>query len=216
MLGLRDDAGVAHHREHEIPPSRRAREVDGRGVAGRRLHQARQQRRLGQIEVGSRLAEVAERRRFGTVEAGAEIHLVEIELQDLVLRVLLLDAPGENDFLELARIGLLGAQEALTRQLLSQRAAALRSRAVPEVADGRPGDADEVDALVVVEALILDGHDGLNEMGRDARERHVEALFAVNRERPLVVGIQECGRLGHRPDALDLRPVGRDVTTTWL
>ena len=159
-----DDAGVPHDHEHDVSARGGARQVDGRRVGGRRLHQSGQQRRLGQGEVGRRLAEVAQRRRFHPVQAGAEIHLVEVELQDLVLREFRLEATGQHQLLELACVGLFRGQEAVARQLLSQRAGPLSPATLPKVADGCSGHPDQVDALVVVEALVLDGHDGADQM----------------------------------------------------
>ena len=49
------------------------------------------------VEIGGLLAEVAERRGLGAVEAVAEIHLVQIELEDLALLELALDPRRDDD-----------------------------------------------------------------------------------------------------------------------
>ena len=41
------------------------------------------------------------------------------------------------------------------------------------------GDADRIDAGVVVEAAVLDRQDRLDHLLRDRRERHVAALLAA-------------------------------------
>ena len=65
----------------------RAIEVDRRRVARRRLDQAGEQRRFVDVQVAGGLAEVAARRRLDTIQAVAEIHLVQVQLEDLLLRV---------------------------------------------------------------------------------------------------------------------------------
>ncbi len=102
------------------------------------------------------LAEIAARRGFGAVQPGAEVHLVQIQLEDLVLGVFVLDQRGEDHLLQLAGVGLLQREETHARELLRDRAGALRAVAFAEVRDRRAGHANEVDALMIVEALILD------------------------------------------------------------
>ena len=81
------------------------------------------------------LAEVAARRRLDAVEAVAEVHLVQIQLEDLVLRVRRSMRAGEDQLLQLAADRLVRRQEALPRELLRDRAAALRGAAVAEVGE---------------------------------------------------------------------------------
>ena len=69
--------------------------------------------------------------------------------------------------------------------------------------EGGSRHADQVDAAVIVEALILDGDDRLHEVRRDARQRHFDPLLAENRERRLVVNVEQQRRLRHRADAAD-------------
>ena len=82
---------------------------------------------------------------------------------------------------------LVGRQKTLARELLRDRAAALGDAAVPNVGQSRRRHTDEVEALVLIEALILDGDDGLNEVRRDLGQRDVDPLFLVDRECRLVV-----------------------------
>ncbi len=72
-----------------------------------------------------------------------------------------------------------------------------------------PRIANEVDAGVIVEALILDRHDGANEVWRYAIERNLDALFAEDGERGLVVRVEERRRLGHRAHAAQRVRVGK-------
>ena len=75
-------------------------------------------------QVGGRLAEVSARGRFGAVEPVAEVDLVQIDLENLVLAVELLDPLRENRFAHLAAKRLVAREEADSRQLLRNRARA--------------------------------------------------------------------------------------------
>src|SRR5256885_2344830 len=100
--------------------------------------------------------EISLRSGLDSVETVAEVHLVEIQLEDLILRVRTLDPLGENQFLQLSAERFIRRQKALARELLSDRAAALRRAAMPDVCErGRP-DAHEVESVVIVEALVFD------------------------------------------------------------
>ena len=83
------------------------------------------------------------------------------------MRELTLEPRRDEDLGELAANGLVGREEALSGELLRERAAALRQTAFEHVVQRRAGDADDVDAAVVVEALILDREDRLHELWRD-------------------------------------------------
>ena len=101
--------------------------------------------------------EIPARRRFDAIQTVAEVHLVEIQLEDLLFRELTLDAGGENRFLQLAAIRLVARKEALPRELLGNGAAAFGAAPFAHVAERSRSDADEVDAGVIEEALIFDG-----------------------------------------------------------
>ena len=77
--------------------------------AARALGEPGDQRRLGQGQVLDRLAEVEAARRLDPVVAVAEVDLVAVEGEDLLLREVLLDLEGEDDLLDLALVGLLRA-----------------------------------------------------------------------------------------------------------
>jgi hypothetical protein len=61
---------------------------------------------------------------------------------------------------------------------------------------------------MIVEALILDGQDGLDELSRDARERNVDALLAEDGERLTILHVKERRRLRHRADAAQRLAIG--------
>ena len=175
---------------------------------GRRLDQPGEQRGLGHRDLGGVLAEVAERCGLDAVEPVAEIHLVEIHREDFVLRVLTLETRGDEDLGELAANGLVGGQEALSGELLRDRAAALSQAAFEDVVQGGAANADDIDTAVVVEALILDREDRLHEPGRDFRQRDIDALLAKDRERGLILRVEERRGLRHRADAAQRLAIG--------
>ena len=117
---------------------------------------------LGERHGAGRLAEIALRRRLDAIGAGAEIDPVQVELEDLVLGVVALQPERQDRLLDLARGGALLGQEQVLGELLGQRRAALRD-AAPRVRllHDRAGDADRVDAEMLVEAPVLDRHEGL-------------------------------------------------------
>ena len=163
--GRRINRARAHHRlQHDVAARYRSIGVDRGRIARRRLDEAREQRRLRNVELGRRLAEIAARRRFDTVQAVAEVHLVEVHLENLLLRVQVLEIRRDDDLLHLARVGLAAGQEGQPRELLRDRAAALRPASRLQVLDDGAADADGVDAAVIEEALILDRNNGVDEV----------------------------------------------------
>ena len=153
-------------------------------------------------------AEVPASRGFDPVQSVAEVDLVQIELEDLVLRVGRLELRREDDFLQLAPQRLVAREEALPRELLRQRAAALRPPAFTQVCDRRPDNPDGVDAAMVVEPLVLDGENRLPGDGRDLAQRHLNALFLEQRVDRLVLPIEQRRRLGHVADAAEALATG--------
>ena len=83
--------------------------------------------------VGRALAEIALRRRLNSIQAVPEIHLVEVELEDLVLGVFRFDPGREDQLLELASNGLVRLEKALAGELLGNGAAALHRPTLPQV-----------------------------------------------------------------------------------
>src|SRR5262249_32607383 len=155
--------------------------ADRRRVRRRTLDQAGKQRCFGHIQICGRLSEETKRGGLGAVQAVTEINLVQIELEDLFLGELPLEASRDDHLLDLAPHRLVRRQEALTRELLCKRAASLCPASLTKIVERRASNANQVDATVIVETLILDGHDRLDEIGRDARERHIDALLTKNR-----------------------------------
>ena len=67
----------------------------------------------------------------------------------------------------------------LTSCCVSGAAARQVGLVAEDVAEDGAGDADRIDAGMVVEAAILDGQDRLDHLARDGLQRHVAALLAA-------------------------------------
>jgi hypothetical protein len=122
----------------------------------------------------------------------AEIDVVQIELEDLVLRELLLDPPGEQALADLALVRALRAEQQVLDDLLGDGAAALARLRRPQVHLERAEHAEVVEAVVLVKARVLGGEhgelhlagDGGDADQRPALEEDLAEQRAVAREHP--------------------------------
>ena len=151
----------------------------------RRFDQAREHRRLGDLHLAGGFAEIALRRGFDAIGAGAEIDAVEIELEDFWLLLNLRSSQTrQHHLLHLAQERALLGQEQVLGELLGDGRAALRDAAVQDVGHRGAREPDRIDAVVAVEAAVLDRDERLRQIGRQLLERHVGAAhFAARRQR---------------------------------
>jgi hypothetical protein len=83
----------------------------------------------------------------------------------------------------------LGLEEQVLCQLLGQRRAALDDTAGPPVGGEGAGEADRIDTEMPIEAPVLDGDDGLREIGRYLVEgQGLAVVFAAGGDQRPVVG----------------------------
>src|SRR5581483_3841354 len=99
--------------------------------------------------------EVGPRRALDAVRAVAEVNGVQVTREDAVLRPALLDLPREGRLLQLARQRALARDVRVLDELLRDRRAALDDLPVRDVGPERATDAAQVEAPVLVEALVL-------------------------------------------------------------
>jgi hypothetical protein len=92
VAGLVDEADVDHASQHVSAAVVGRFVVAERREARRRLRQSRQHRALRHVEVADLLAEVGARCLADSPRAAAEIDLVQVEREDLVLGEVLLEA----------------------------------------------------------------------------------------------------------------------------
>ena len=131
LLGIRplDDAGDLHLVDDVVAPLDRALALAERIELARRLRQRREIGRLRHGQFVHRLVEIDQRGRGNAVGAKAEIDLVEIELEDLLLGIGALDLEREQRFLDLALERDLVGQKEVLGDLLGDGRGALRTAA---------------------------------------------------------------------------------------
>src|SRR5690606_31230617 len=120
------------------------------------------------------------RRSLHTVGAVAQVDVVQVQLQDLVLRELPLDLPGYTSLHDLPADAPLGVREPfreeVSGELLRDGAAAFRHATRAYVTHHRPEQPTEIHPAVVVEAAVLDGDEGVRKMWRQRIDRHDPAV----------------------------------------
>ena len=175
-----------------------------------------QDRRAGRLVLAAAAAavvvvgEVGPRRRLDAVGAVAEVDLVEVVAEDLLLGPPAREVVRERGLAELLedRALVLGGEREL-HELLRDRRGALQRLAGGDVLDGRAGDAAQVDAAVGVEAAVLDRDDRVLHHGRDLGLGEVDpALGAGQRADLVAAAVLDRRRRVRR--ALQMRQVRRD------
>jgi hypothetical protein len=154
--------------------------------------------RLGEVDVAHRLAEVALTGRLDAVGAAPQVDLVEVELENVVLAVLRLDGPRDLGFTQLADDGLLARQLPridVARQLHGDGRESLGESAAPQVAEAGAQHADEIDAAVLVEPLVLRDDEGFPQHLRDLVDGNERAAFEAHFGHEPAVSGEELGRL---------------------
>src|SRR5690606_36565031 len=115
--------------------------------------------------------------------AAAQIDVVEVQRQDLLLGEVALHLPGETDLGQLPSQRLLpGGQllwEEVSRQLHGDRTATRTAPSPDEVVPHRRDEPYQVDALVLKESPVLDGHESQRNVVGQGRELDHLAPLAV-------------------------------------
>ena len=177
--GLRggDGAVFEHGVDHQVAAAEGLLRIEQRGVGDRPLGQAGEQRSFGQGELARVFAEVEGGACLEAEDAVAEIDLVRVEGEYLLLGERALDLDGEEDLLQLPAEGAVAREKQVARQLHGEGGGALGAAARGQVVIRRAGDAEYVDAPVALEVLVLDGEDGLAQHGREGGVGHDGAAF---------------------------------------
>ena len=135
----------------------------------------------------------------------AEINLIEVKLEDLVLAVLALDGKGVKRLPDLTGHEFLLGQQGVSGQLLGDRRRTLHVAAASKVSPGRPGDGPEIDAPMAIESGVLDGDDRLADRLRDLAQGDGLAVFQGKEPPDLAsLGVKTivaaAGTISSRPD----------------
>ena len=166
----------------ERPRARRRGAAPGRRATG--SPGSGQERRLGSVSSAALLpSEVRARGLEDAVRAVPEVDRVEVGGEDPVLRPPLGQLPGERGLAHLAGDRLLVPAVGVLDVLLRDRRAALDDALAADVLPERAHDAAQVDTVVLVEALVLDGDDRLLHDRRDRLRRDEHAALVATEDR---------------------------------
>jgi len=103
-IGCRNVVVLDHAIDNVVAPLNRALALAERVILTGRLRQRGQIRGFRNGELMNRFVEIVQCRSRDPIGAGAKVDLIEIELEDLLLRVRALDAQRQQRLLDLARI----------------------------------------------------------------------------------------------------------------
>src|SRR5262245_46577926 len=124
-----------------------------------------EQRAFGQGQFACRFPEVASRGDFNPRRPSAENDRIQVKLQAFRLAESSFD-PGRQDHLaHLALIADLIPHQQIFHDLLSDRRATLRATRLHEISDETADERTLVDAVVLIEALVLGGDERLLHVG---------------------------------------------------
>src|SRR5215212_335096 len=184
------DVAVRDHRpEHGVAPGERALGLVERVEDRRRLREACEQCRLREREVAGPAREVGLRGGLDAVRVVAEVDLVQVLLEDLVLRPAAVQLDRQAGLGDLSLERDLLADVEVPDELLGDRGAALHDLPRADVGPGGAQDAGDVDSAVVVEAPILDREDRLTHVRAHRLERDgCPVLLGGDRPEERVVG----------------------------
>ena len=196
VLALADVIEFAHALQDQLLARVRLFRIADRVVARGILRQAGQHGHFRDRQFGQGLAEIRLRRAAEAERALAQVHLVHVQLEDLLFRQGRLDLQGQHDFIELARSDFFARQEEVARHLHGDGGAAAVAEAVAQVRQHGAAGAHEVDAVVFVEAAVLDGQQGLLHHFRHLGDGHeVAVLLAEFADQHIVGRVHAQGNL---------------------
>ena len=182
----------------------------GRVIAGS-LDAGRQRAGLRQGQIPRVHAEISLSRRLNAVGTVAEIDVVQIHGQNVVLAHAAFQLPCQPDFLGLSGKGLLRAQMALTDQLHGDGAGPLRVAAFPDVGRQRAEEPHHVHAVVTVKAQVFRRQKYVPRLlWNIVKGDHYPVLAAFDGHDELAFAVVHAARLGRGGDAAHVQrlPVG--------
>ena len=197
-LPVADEPQLVHAPQNvELAGARPFRIRDG--IEGRRrLRQPGKHRGLGNVDLPERLAEIDLCRGSEAVGTLAQENLVDVQLEDLVLRQIGLDLVGEQHLAQLAGQCSFPGKKEIAGDLHGDRPRALLASA-RNVGQGRPKHGNVINAPMLVEPLVL---------GRQDRPAHDFGDFLDLYDRPaLLAKLPEQLALGGQDSERDLRLV---------
>ena len=116
--------------------------------------------------------------------------MIDVQLENLILREIALDLVGQQRLIELAGVGFFARQKEVARNLLGDSRRTLPLAATDEVGTHGAHDSGVVDPAVLVETVILSRKDCIFHDSRDVRNSHDgTTLFAVFANQESIGGI---------------------------
>ena len=192
-FGEGDLAVLEHLVQDEVAASHGALGAAEWGVVFGTLGEGGQEGGLLEVEVADVLGEVELACGLEAIGSVAKVDLVGVKGEDLLLGEAAFDLDGEEDLLELTAVGLLSGEEEVAGELHGDGRGALGAALGVDVLVGGLDGADEIDAPVSLEALVLDGDNGVAELlGEVTVGDDYPALEGEGAE-DLAVDVQEFG-----------------------
>ena len=149
--------------------------------ACRAVDDSGQQGRLIERQLVEGFVEIIERGRSGSIGALAEINLVEIELENLVLGEGALDTTRQHHFLHLAFQSLRRRQQEVFGHLLGNRRGPLEAFTQNDMTDigkGRTDNTAEIQSAMLVKILVLGRNEGLDQALGNVFDGHEHTMLA--------------------------------------
>ncbi len=140
------------------------------------------------------LAEVTSRRCFRSIKPASEINPVQIQLHDFLFAEVLFDSLRQKKLEQLAAKRFLLERKTVARQLLCNRACTLAHMAGRQILKCCTDDPEQIVAVVLIKLCVLDGHNGLDEIGRQLAVRHRLAVLNIDLAEDLAVAIENHAR----------------------
>ena len=208
-----DGAGLFHAEQDPVAALAGPLRVGDRVVGRGRLGQAGDHRPLGQRQVLDRFAVIDLGGGFRAVGPVAQVNLVQIQLEDLLLLEDPFDLDRQHDLVELAQEALLPVEEEVARHLHGDGRAAGADLLIAKQLQGGAQQALGVDPGVFEEALVLGGQHRLDErLGQFFIGDRFAAFLTVLGDQLVIAGVDTQRNLVfHLADGAGGGQLGREV-----
>ena len=178
ILLLRDELILEHATQNPVPPLERTVIEALRPVVRRSLGQNGEIGHFVKLQFPHVLAEIGTRGGLHAKAAAAEVDLVEVKLEDLLLGESTLDPLGEDRFLDLADIARLVGQKQVLGDLLRDRRSTHRAARTHHVGEDRSDDAGIVKTAMLEERPVLRSQIGTHQQRREFLVSQLDAALA--------------------------------------
>ena len=192
---------LQHAMQHGVPSRERMIGMHDRAVVAAAVpEKTGDHRRFGKGQVLRMFTEVQPRCGLDSIRAVTEVHLIGVELEDLILGEVFLDVHREKNLVDLSRPAFFRREKYLLRKLLGESRRAFDFLPGDEVFQAGAEDRFRIESAMVVEIGVLGGDDRLHErrshvalgdhdpfLNRVLRERHSVAVVDAGDDRRLIV-----------------------------